>query len=82
MSESPTDRACWCGHRELEAYSEDYRVCRACGTLVSRAPWAGELYNEDYWTKRQTEHHGLPDIRKRARLDLPERCTQWLRRLL
>ncbi len=57
-------------------------MCRACGTLVSRASYNAELYNEDYWLKRQTEHHGLPDIRKRARLDLPERCTHWLRHLL
>jgi 2-polyprenyl-3-methyl-5-hydroxy-6-metoxy-1,4-benzoquinol methylase len=77
-----TERACWCGHPTLEPFSENYRVCRACGTLVSRASYNAELYNEDYWLKRQTEHHGLPDIRKRARLDLPERCTHWLRHLL
>src|ERR1700677_2304366 len=75
MSEPTTGRARWCGHQGLEPYSDDYRVCRACGTLVSRAPWTAELYNDDYWTKRQTEHHGLPDIRKRARLDLPEGCA-------
>jgi SAM-dependent methyltransferase len=77
-----TERACWCGHPVLEPYSDDYRVCRACGTLVSRAPGSAELYSLDYWTKRQTQHHGLPDIGQRARLDLPERCTHWLRRLL
>ena len=77
-----TERACWCGHPGLEAYSDDYRVCRACGTLVSRAKPSPELYSGDYWTKRQTAHHGLPDIRQRARLDLPERCAHWLRRLL
>ncbi len=77
-----TERACWCGHTQLEDFSADYRVCRACGTLVSRAPHSPELYNKDYWTKRQTAHHGLPDIRERARLDLPERCAHWLARLL
>jgi len=77
-----TERACWCGHTGLEAFSPEYRVCRACGTLVSRAAHSAELYNDDYWTKRQTSHHGLPDVRQRARLDLPERCTHWLRRLL
>lgn len=91
MSAAP-ERACWCGHPDLEAYSADYRVCRACGTLVSRAPVrpqadrvaddAGEFYSKDYWLKRQTEHHGLPDLAQRARLDLPERCTHWLRHLL
>jgi 2-polyprenyl-3-methyl-5-hydroxy-6-metoxy-1,4-benzoquinol methylase len=90
---SATDqRACWCGHGELHDYSPAYRVCRACGTLVSRAPLvpsaqpvqrdAGELYSKDYWLKRQTDHHGFPNILARARLDLPERCTHWLRHLL
>jgi len=82
MSDTTIERACWCGHRQLESYSADYRVCRACGTLVSRAPQTAGIYSQDYWTERQTRHHGLPDIRDRARLDLPERCTHWLRRLL
>jgi 2-polyprenyl-3-methyl-5-hydroxy-6-metoxy-1,4-benzoquinol methylase len=92
MSSPRAERACWCGHPELAPYSTDYHVCRACGTLVSRAPLvppidapnAGEsgLYSHEYWSKRQTQHHGLPDIRARARLDLPERCTHWLRHLL
>lgn len=91
---SPAARArvCWCGHPTLAAYSADYHVCHACGTLVSRAPLppeaftvqndSGELYSKDYWHERQTEHHGLPDITRRARLDLSERCTHWLRHLL
>jgi 2-polyprenyl-3-methyl-5-hydroxy-6-metoxy-1,4-benzoquinol methylase len=82
MSEKHAERACWCGHPTLEAYSDDYRVCKACGTLVSRAPLVEGLYGKGYWTERQTAHHGLPDITERARLDLPERCTHWLRRLL
>ena len=77
-----TERACWCGHVGMEAYSSDYSVCRACGTLVSRAPFSSKLYEKAYWLERQTEHHGLPDIRARARLDLPERCAHWLGRLL
>ncbi len=76
------DRACWCGHPGLEPYSAEYRVCRACGTLVSTAPQRAGLYDQSYWKERQTVHHGLPDIRARARLDLPERCTHWLGRLL
>lgn len=82
MSAPAPDRACWCGHPKLEDYSEDYRLCKACGTLVSRAPQVEGLYNQKYWTERQTGHHGLPDIRDRARLDLPERCAHWLKRLL
>jgi SAM-dependent methyltransferase len=82
MSEKTTERACWCGHPALEEYSPLYHVCRACGTLVSRAPYSAAIYDKDYWLGRQTEHHGLPDIRARARLDLPERCTHWLRRLV
>jgi 2-polyprenyl-3-methyl-5-hydroxy-6-metoxy-1,4-benzoquinol methylase len=82
MAIDANERACWCGHPGLEPYSEDYRVCRACGTLVSRAPYSPGLYSAEYWGKRQTEHHGLPDLAARARLDLPERCAHWLRRLL
>ena len=93
MTSSSSRRTCWCGHPELQAYSEEYDVCRACGTLVSRAPVvpvsltparddAGELYGREYWTERQAQHHGLPVIEERARLDLPERCTHWLQHLL
>jgi SAM-dependent methyltransferase len=82
MSDPSRERPCWCGDPGLEAYSEDYNVCRACGTLVSRATAKASLYGEAYWTERQTKHHNLPGIHERARLDLPERCTQWLARLL
>ena len=86
MTNEPSgERSCWCGHPHLEAYSDAYHVCKACGTLVSRASLKidlNELYDSTYWNERQTQHHGLPDIRERARLDLPERCTHWLRRLL
>jgi len=92
MSPPSLQRACWCGSGKLHDYSDDYRVCKNCGTLVSRAPLApeaftvrrdaGELYSKEFWLKRQTEHHDLPDIHARARLDLPERCTHWLRHLL
>ncbi|HEY5080043.1 MAG TPA: class I SAM-dependent methyltransferase, partial [Opitutaceae bacterium] len=80
--EKSAERACWCGHPVLEPYSGDYRVCKACGTLVSLAPQVADLYSKEYWTERQTAHHGLPDILGRARLDLPERCTRWLAHLL
>lgn len=75
-------RPCWCGHASAERFSSEYDVCRACGTLVSNSPFSDKIYEKDYWTDRQTEHHGLPNIVERSRLDLPERCTQWLRRLL
>ncbi|MDX2186792.1 MAG: class I SAM-dependent methyltransferase [Opitutaceae bacterium] len=86
-----SERGCWCGYPTLFPYSDDYHVCKACGTLVSRAPLAtgreavrdeGELYSRDYWTKRQTHHHALPEISERARLDLHERCTHWLKHVL
>lgn len=90
----PAARPCWCGHPHLAAYSADYHVCRACGTLVSRAPLrplipapandddSADLYGKSYWNERQTTHHGLPGITARARRDLPERCTTWLETLL
>lgn len=89
----PAARPCWCGHPHLATYSADYHVCRACGTLVSRAPVrppvlapaddnGADLYGKSFWNERQTTHHGLPDITVRSRRDLPERCTHWLAALL
>lgn len=88
----PENRACWCGSTNLFAYSDEYLVCRDCGTLVTRAATAsadcevrsdeGELYSKDYWLRRQSEKYGLPPIDRRARLDLPERCVHWLNLLL
>lgn len=93
MSPPSSPRVCWCGAPGVPPdFGAGYGVCRACGTLVSRAAPAvlapavdadaGGLYGKDYWLKRQPEHHGLPDLAARARLDLPERCVHWLRQLL
>jgi 2-polyprenyl-3-methyl-5-hydroxy-6-metoxy-1,4-benzoquinol methylase len=85
-------RACWCGEKQLFAYSDEFHVCKVCGTLVTAADVkpadlavtqdAGELYSKDYWLKRQSERYGLPSLDQRARLDLPERCVHWLNLLL
>lgn len=85
-------RACWCGEKSLFAYSAEFHVCKACGTLVTAADVqsadlavtqdAGELYSKDYWLRRQSERYGLPPLDQRARLDLPERCVHWLNLLL
>lgn len=85
-------RACWCGEKSLFAYSDEFHVCKACGTLVTAADVkpeslavkqdAGELYSKDYWLKRQSEKYGLPPLDQRARSDLPERCVHWLNLLL
>jgi 2-polyprenyl-3-methyl-5-hydroxy-6-metoxy-1,4-benzoquinol methylase len=82
---------CWCGNRRLDPYSPEYRLCRACETLVSCAGLAGDeiavtddehdFYGKTYWLGHQTDELGLPDIATRARADLPERCMYWLRTL-
>jgi len=95
LSEQTTEKndwACWCGYKTLSPYSKEYLVCKSCGTLVTTAPVnsanfkvtkdAGELYDKDYWLRRQQEKYGLPPIDRRARLDLPERCVHWLNLLL
>lgn len=85
-------RTCWCGAPQLFPYSEDYAVCKVCGTLVTRAALKpadlivtrdqDELYSKDYWLRRQSEKHGLPSLESRTRTDLPERCVHWLKLLL
>src|SRR5919205_1109942 len=83
--------ACWCGRRDLAAYSPEYALC-PCGTLVSLVGLTAEevvvrddadaFYGKDYWLGHQVEDLGNPDIFRRARADLPERCLYWLRTLL
>lgn len=91
-TKSSSPRACWCGASELFAYSDDYAVCKVCGTLVTRADVQpadlavtkdqDELYSKDYWLRRQSAKHGLPSLEDRTRTDLPERCVHWLKLLL
>ncbi|NEO21118.1 MULTISPECIES: methyltransferase domain-containing protein [unclassified Moorena] len=83
---------CWCGNTELTEFSPDYLACSQCGTLVSKTGLRAEqlrikddnhdFYGKEYWLSYQTEHYGFPDIRQRARQDLPERCLYWLRTLM
>ncbi len=85
-------RPCWCGEPNLFAYSDEYAVCKVCGTLVTRADVRpadlavtkdqDELYSKDYWLRRQSAKHGLPSLEQRTRTDLPERCVHWLKLLL
>ena len=85
-------RACWCGADALEAFSEFYRVCASCGTLVSQfnqgadvsrvTDDAADLYGKDYWFSHMEEDLGFVNIYERARRDLAERAPYWLRTLL
>lgn len=85
-------KRCWCGNEKLVFFSEDYRLCPACGTLVSQVGLTADqaivhsdsedFYGKDYWFSHQTENYGFPDIQQRARQDLPERCLYWLQTLL
>ena len=86
-----TAHACWCGNGELVAFSPDYARCGRCETLISLKlfedrpedtdPESG-LYGREYWFSHQENDLGLPDLRRRSRSDLPERCIYWLRRLV
>jgi len=88
---APT-RPCWCGAAQLFPYSDDYAVCKDCGTLVTRADVKpadlavtrdqGELYSKDYWLKRHDGQFNYPSFFERTRQDLPERCVHWLKLLL
>jgi 2-polyprenyl-3-methyl-5-hydroxy-6-metoxy-1,4-benzoquinol methylase len=84
--------ACWCGNARLAPFSPHYLRCDACQTLVAIRRPAGDvtqvgadeqgLYGKDYWFEHQEQDVGLPNIRKRVRSDLPERCVHWLRTVL
>ncbi|CAN5680527.1 hypothetical protein BH09PLA1_BH09PLA1_29580 [soil metagenome] len=90
---NPTqDRPCWCGNARLEAFSDDYRRCASCETLVYAGSLAvpdarvrddaTDFYGSQYWHSHQRDQRGYPDIYTRLRSDLPERCAYWLNALL
>lgn len=89
---TPPAAACWCESTEWEDFSPDYVRCARCGTLAARqmprdditsvgADEAG-FYGRNYWFGHQEQDLGTPDIARRARADLPERCLHWLRAAL
>lgn len=95
MNQPPTQSrppTCWCGNTDLAPFDADYLRCPRCETLVLREMPRGDvtavaadevgLYGKDYWFNHQENDVGFPNIIRRARADLPERCVHWLRAVL
>ncbi len=90
-NEQPT-HSCWCGNARLQKFSDDYLLCENCQTLVvAQVPVRAtpevkdddhDFYGRQYWFKHQVTDLGYPDIKTRARTDLPGRGLHWLRTLL
>jgi SAM-dependent methyltransferase len=88
----PHEPTCWCGNARLAPFSEHYRRCGACETLVALRRPEGDvtrvgsdergLYGKEYWFSHQERDVDLPNIEHRAAADLPERCVHWLRAML
>ncbi len=84
--------SCWCGNKKLTPFSAAYLKCNVCETIVAAVmPKQGisrvidderDFYGRDYWFSYQKKNLGHPDITRRARTDLTERCLYWLRTLL
>ena len=89
MAELQDTPECWCGSKYFDTFSEHYRMCRSCGTLVATRkygdseyePGDGEqsFYGKTYWTEHVKNDYGLPDIFERSRADLIERSLYWLK---
>jgi len=89
---NPTPRACWCGNQTLDPFSDHYRICRRCHTLVSSyqhtvdvSRVSGDesgLYGREYWFSHMENDLGFANIYQRVRSDLEERCPYWLKALL
>lgn len=80
------ETSCWCGSaRFTDSVHPQYHLCAACGSACLKPDHAQKdlhaLYAADYWGSHQ-EQIGLPKIDRRAREDLPARCTYWLETLL
>lgn len=80
---------CWCGNKELMVFSDSYKICEKCNTLVSVEGLKSEdivvkdderdFYGKNYWDKHQKDELGQPDVYVRTRADLVDRCIHWLR---
>jgi len=77
-----TTKKCWCGKKELVSFSSAYLRCPSCRTLIAKKAVPQEFYGKDYWFSYQEKELGCPNINKRARADLQERCLYWLRTIL
>ena len=85
-------KTCWCGNAELLQFGPEYGECQTCGSLVSIRGLPDEelvvqndqtdFYGKEYWFDHQQQELGFPDIKARARNDLPERNLHWLKALL
>ncbi|MEI6987293.1 MAG: class I SAM-dependent methyltransferase, partial [Rhodospirillaceae bacterium] len=81
---------CWCGANVFTPFNNDYKVCAACSTLLSKElpdrslllGNDGSLYSKDYWLEYQTNILHQATVFERARTDLSERCLYWLRTVL
>lgn len=83
---------CWCGCKELDRFSDKYKKCRECETLINTPRQITmfyevendeeAFYGKNYWMDHQTEDLGQPSIFQRSRKDLTERCLYWLRTIL
>ncbi len=82
---------CWCGNRDLLPFSEAYRRCPNCESLLAAHMPDGASFRvtddeRDFYGRRYFEEYaaarGFPTLRERARLDLAERCLHWLRAVL
>ena len=83
---------CWCGNRNLDGFSIDYKHCSVCESLVYTTPVDINItkitddnqnfYGREYWFSHQETDLDQPDIITRSRTDLSERCLHWLRTVL
>jgi SAM-dependent methyltransferase len=83
---------CWCGNTELENYSNDYFVCRKCGTLVTKKSInidntvivneTTDLYGENYWTERMLKLSGATDVNELIHQYLTGRVLYWIQYIL
>lgn len=92
MALGPTSARCWCGHADTETFAPRYRRCVSCGTLVVSpfplprhfevADDERDFYGRRYFTEFVEHAYGHPNLARRAREDLTERCLFWLERVI
>lgn len=83
---------CWCGNQVLEEYSDNYYVCRNCGTLVTKKIINKEitevkdedhdLYGKNYWLNKMSDIAGANSIDALIQQYLGGRVLYWIKYIL
>ena len=83
---------CWCGNNQLVEYSDDYYLCKECGTLVTKKDIDDsiydvrdeddDLYGKNYWEEKMVKLSGESSVDGLIQQYLGGRVIYWIKYIL